>query len=183
MMRCDRSRGTGVVAGVVRLGTLLTLVGSAGAALPGCSEEQSPRGERRAAEQSGSGSHTVAWLEISSPISPAQWLVSRGEPRPRPVSDPEVRRVAAQLATAHTRYRESDRMIANRSMQLSDMLDRIGIREGATDILDDLTSIGGEVGQTEGFGAISQYYFNLRAASTSRAAALATLKTRYGPKS
>lgn len=183
MRRCGRIRETGVVSGVVRLGTVLTLVLFSAAALSGCSEEQSPSGERRAAAQSGPGPHTVAWLEISSPISPAQWLVSRGEPHPRPVSDPEVRRVAAQLATAHTRYRESDRMIANRSVQLSGMLERIGIREGATDILDDLTSIGGEVGQTEGFGAISQYYFNLRAAGTSRADALATLKTRYGPKS
>lgn len=74
-------------------------------------------------------------------------------------------------------------MIANRSVQLSDMLKQIGVTERASQILDDLTSIGAEVGQTEGFGAISQYYFNLRAASATRADALSTLKARYGSKS
>jgi hypothetical protein len=153
--------------------------------IPGCGDDASVSDERaqRASTAAPGGPHTAKWLELSSPISPAQWLVSRGEDRPRPVSDPEVRRIAEQLATAHKRYRESERMIANRSVQVEGMLNKIGFTEGAADILGDLTSIGVEVGQTEGFGAISQYYFNLRAASVSRADALATLKARYGSKS
>lgn len=180
-MFCDRLRDIGALS-LGRLAAVLALMFFAGAGLGGCGEDPAPRGERREAA-SGTGPHTAAWLEVSSPISPAQWLVSRREAGPRPVSDPEVRRVHALLAVAHTRYRESDRMIANRAVQLSDMLDRIGIRESATDVLDDLASLGGEVGQTEGFGAISQYYFNLRAAAVGRADALATLKSRYGAKS
>ena len=73
-------------------------------------------------------------------------------------------------------------MIANRAAQLSEMLPSRGIVEGPIAILDDLTSIAGEIGQTEGFGAISQHYFNLRVADVRRGEALAMLKTRYGPR-
>lgn len=152
-------------------------------AVAGCGEEAPQSGERRHVSGDAGGAHHVGWLEVSSPISPAQWLASRGEAKPRPFSDPEVQRIAGLLAVAHIRYRESERMVANRSVQVSDMLHGIGIREPASGILEDLAGIGGEVGQTEGFGSISQYYFNLRAASTSRADALETLKARYGSKS
>lgn len=170
--------------GAIRLPRIaVALVCVLGLGLAGCGDPAPPSGERTLSTPGEAGPHTAKWLELSSPISPAQWLVSRGEDRPRLASDPEVQRVAALLETAHKRYRESERMIANRSVQVETMLKQIGLSEGATDILHDLTSIGGEVGQTEGFGAISQYYFNLRAASVSRADALTTLKARYGSKS
>ena len=151
--------------------------------LAGCGDEAPVSGERTRSHAEDIGPHKVAWLEVASPISPAQWLVSRGEEKPRSESDPEVQHVAKLLATAHKRYRESERMIANRSVQVEAMLQQIGLAEGATTVLDGLTSIGGEVGQAEGYGAISQYYFNLRASHVSRADALATLKARYGSKS
>lgn len=154
-----------------------------GLAIGGCGDEAPQSGERRHVSGEDGGAQHAKWLEVSSPISPAQWLTSRGEAKVRSTSDPEVLRVAAQLVEAHKRYRESERMIANRSVQVSEMLRQIGHDEAAIRILDDLTGIGGEVGQTEGFGAISQYYFNLRAASVPRAEALATLKARYGSKS
>lgn len=149
------------------------------AGLGGCGDEP-VRQEAKRVDPAGAAPHKTAWLELSSPLSPAQWLASRGEEDARPITDPEVQRVAELLATAHTRYRESERMIANRSAQLSEMLEPHGIKERATDILGDLTSIGGKMGQTEGFGAVSQYYFNLRVSSVTRTEALATLKTRYG---
>ncbi len=123
------------------------------------------------------------WLEVSAPISPAQWLASRGEEKPRPIDDPEVQRIAARLSEAHTHYRESERMIANRAVQASEMLARIGISEPAVRILDDVIGIDAELGQTEGFGAVIQHYFNLRATRVSHAEAIATLKARYGSKS
>lgn len=151
--------------------------------LAGCGDDAPRSGERRHASAESTGAHHAKWLEVSSPISPAQWLTSRGEEKVRDHRDPEVQRVSTQLIEAHKRYRESERMIANRSAQVSEMLHQIGMSESAVRILDDLTSIGAEVGQTEGFGAISQYYFNLRAASVSRAEAISTLKARYGSKS
>ena len=90
--------------------------------------------------------------------------------------------MAERLSVANARYRESERMIANRAAQLSDMLAPLGIIESPISILDDLTSIAGEIGQTEGFGAISQHYFNLRVAQVERGEALAVLKARYGPR-
>lgn len=166
-----------------RVAHALALVCSVSVALAACGDEVPSQGERARVLSEAAGPHTAKWLELSSPISPAQWLASRGEAKPRPESDAEVQRIAGLLSAAHKRYRESERMVANRSVQVEDMLKQIGISEGAVGILDDLTSIGAEVGQTEGFGAISQYYFNLRAASVSRAEALATLKSRYGSKS
>jgi hypothetical protein len=159
----------------------LALAGFICLALAGCGDDAPQSGERRHAERTGA--HHAKWLEVSSPISPAQWLASRGESKVRDHSDAEVQRVAMQLVEAHKRYRESERMIANRSVQVSEMLSQIGMNESPVRILDDLTSIGAEVGQTEGFGAISQYYFNLRAASVSRAEAISTLQARYGSKS
>lgn len=126
--------------------------------------------------------HHVKWLDLGHQISPAQWLVSRHETSLRSSDDTEVRRVARTLDGAHDVYRESERMIANRAMQLSEMLKPLGIDESATSLLDDLTSIANDVGMTEGFGAVTQHYFNLRSSNVSREDALATLKARYGGK-
>lgn len=167
---------------LLRISAAVALGCLAGAGLTGCGDEASRQHESGQATPGDAAPHKAKWLELSSPLSPAQWLASRGEAAPKPISDPNVQHVSELLTTAHTRYGESERMIANRSAQLSDMLGPLGIDEGATDILEDLTSIGGAMGRTEGFGAISQYYFNLRAANVARADALATLKARYGPK-
>ncbi len=145
----------------------------------GCSDE---RQDHKRSTSGADAPHKVAWLEISSSITPAQWLASRGDEKPKPINHPEVQVIAEQLATAHELYRESERMIANRSAQISEMLAPHGIQERPVAILHDLTSIAGEVGQTEGFGAVSQHYFNLRVANIERGEALATLKTRYGPR-
>lgn len=123
-----------------------------------------------------------AWLQPGSAATPAQWLASRKEGEPRTLSDAEVKRIGARLQVAHRLYRESERMIANRAVQLEEMLLSLGVTESATEILDDLTAIGGEAGQTEGFGAVSQHYFNLRSNQIGRGEALATLKTRYGTR-
>jgi hypothetical protein len=176
---CDASRVRHFIlrSAMIGFGCLST------AMLSGCGDETAEIGDGSQSSAPEAAAYNKDWLELSSAITPAQWLVSRGKKMPAPLGEPEVQRVSQQLAAAHKRYRESERMIANRSVQLSDMLRQIGIAETASQVLDDLVSIGGEVGQTEGFGAISQYYFNLRAASTPRADALSTLKTRYGSKS
>ncbi|WP_139247927.1 hypothetical protein [Hyphomicrobium sp. CS1GBMeth3] len=166
-----------------RVAILVLLSGLVLTGLSACSDEAPISRDGTRKEAAVDAPHKVKWLEVAAPISPAQWLVSREEDQPRLASDPEVQRIAQLLATAHKRYRESERMIANRSVQVEAMLHQIGLSEGATVVLDGLTGIGGEVGQAEGYGSISQYYFNLRAASASRADALATLKARYGSKS
>ncbi len=126
--------------------------------------------------------HATKWLDLKNPLTPAQWLASRGEARARDASDAKVLEVGANLATAHRLYRESERMIANRAAQLSEMLKASGVEEEADDVLADLAAVSGEIGQTEGFGAVAQMYHNLRSSGVGRAEALATLKARYGAR-
>lgn len=143
----------------------------------GCSEDETPV-EAPAAD----GQHVASkhWIPVDSPLTPPQWLVSPKGAMPLPAGDPAVRKVDALLASAHARYRESERMIANRTMQLESMLGEIGIKESNAAILEDLAHVAGEAGQTEGFGAISQHYYNMRAGGLSREAALSELQSRYG---
>lgn len=177
----QRSKSTPASA-MTKLALLMALSVMTCTTLVACSDDVPQSAERRTSD-GGVTSHKAKWLEPSSEISPAQWLASRNEASPRSLHDGEVQRIAALLAEAHKRYRESERMIANRSVQVEGMLQQIGYKETAIDILEDLSDIASEVGQTEGYGSISQYYFNLRASQTSRADALTTLKARYGSKS
>jgi hypothetical protein len=122
------------------------------------------------------------WMPVDSRLTPAQWLASRDASEPRPHDDPAVRQLSTDLAAANRLYRESERMIANRAAQLEDMLREIGVAESAANILEDLARLPGETGQTEGFGAISQHYYNLRANHVDRQTALAQLQSRYGKR-
>lgn len=161
---------------------LIALCAAMGGAMAACSDDSSDT--RKSAQQTNAAPapHQVKWLDLGHPFSPAQWLVSRHEPALRPIDDPEVQNVAARLSVAHGLYRESERMIANRAAQLSDMLAPLGIEESAPSLLDDLTGLANDVGMTEGFGAVAQHYFNLRSAKAPRDKALADLKARYGGK-
>lgn len=122
----------------------------------------------------------IKWLETDHGITPAQWLVSRRDGMVKPISDPQVQHVKRQLDDAHKLYRESQRMIANRTVQIEEALREQGAGDEATEILADLANIAGEVGQTEGYGAISQHYINMRKDGRKRAEALADLKALYG---
>jgi len=161
-----------------------TVVAVAAFALAACGDEAPrSRSHDKATSAIETEPHQAKWLELSNPLSPAQWLASHGEPKARTLDDPEVRHLDELLNRANARYRESERMIANRAVQLSDMLKPLGIQETPTAIIVDLVGIAGEVGQTEGFGAVSQHYFNLRASRIARSDALTTLKARYSSKS
>lgn len=165
-----------------RLAAGLVLI-ACGPWLASC-EDDAPQAKDKpaAAENSApqSAAHQEKWLQPSSKITPAQWMASRTLPEVKPLHDAEVKRIASNLDAANKIYRESERMIANRAVQLEDMLKDIGVDEQAADVLDGLTRVAGEIGQTEGFGAVSQHYFNLRANRIDRADALATLTSRYG---
>ena len=150
------------------------------AALVSSCDDDDPKHDKHRVTAQNENASSEAWLQPGSPLTPAQWLASRNLATPRSIDDPEVKRLAARLDQANKLYRESERMIANRTVQLEAMLHDNGIREPASGILDDLTRIAGEVGQTEGFGAVSQHYFNLRSSNMDRRQALSTLEARYG---
>lgn len=149
--------------------------------LSACSDEPAVQGKPAKTPQSGSGLDRQ-WLEIHSSIKPAQWVLDWRRPNERSASDEEMQRVQKHLTAAHNIYRESERMIANRAVQLEQMLAKLNVQESAANILEDISSVAGEIGQTEGFGAVSQHYYILRSGKYDREAALALLKQRYGTR-
>jgi hypothetical protein len=152
------------------------------ALVTGCGEEPTTVAEPKPSNEAGLASHDISWLAVDNDLSPSQWLASRNEPTLRPSGDPEVQRVKRLLDEAHRLYRESQRMIANRTVQLETMLATNGQNDKAVQILQDLSEVPGEVGQTEGYGAIGQHYVNLRGEGRSREDALAELKRLYGKR-
>lgn len=166
----------------LHFGFAVSIIVAAMLAVSACGEE-TPRDAAPAPQSAKSeASHEAKWLDVKNPLTPAQWLASRGEDRARSVDDSKVLEIGGDLEAAHRVYRESERMIANRAAQISDMLKAAGVDESADDILADLAAVAGEVDQTEGFGAVAQMYHNLRISGVSRADALAALKARYGPR-
>jgi len=158
------------------------VVTTAAALLTACGEDHAAVSEPQAVEADSQASHKTTWLEVESGLSPEQWLASHKEETLRTGSDPIVRRVGSLLDEAHRLYRESQRMIANRTVQIEGMLQAQGQPDDAIGILEDLSQVPGEVGQTEGFGAIGQHYVNLRGGGLDRVAALAELKRLYGKR-
>ena len=147
-----------------------------------CSEENQTVANPDAAQAPTIAAHDISWLAFDNDLSPAQWLASRNNDDLRPLTDPDVQRVKKLLDNAHRVYRESQRMIANRTVQLEGMLAANGHNDPAVEILSDLAEVPGEVGQTEGFGAIGQHYVNLRTEGRSKEDALAKLKRLYGKR-
>ncbi|MDQ8698890.1 hypothetical protein [Hyphomicrobium sp. LHD-15] len=148
--------------------------------LPACTDEPVVQSKKTVMETPPGTGLQRQWLELNSSIKPAQWVLDWRKPKERSASDEEMQRVQKHLTAAHNIYRESERMIANRAVQLEQMLAKLNVEESAANILEDISAVAGEIGQTEGFGAVSQHYYILRSGEYDRGAALALLKRRYG---
>lgn len=122
------------------------------------------------------------WLEVTDEVEPEVWLVSREVNADVEPNHPRLTIVRANLKIATHRFGESPRMIANRAVQLERMLSDTDASEAAVGLIVRLTSVVGEKGQTEGFGAISQHYYNMRSSGLDNHAALEKLKALYGSR-
>jgi hypothetical protein len=162
--------------------TVGVLFAAIAALTSGCSEDPATVSNPESQKSTQVAAHDISWLTIDNDLSPAQWLASRNEQTLRPLSDPQVQSVKKLLDDAHRLYRESQRMIANRTVQIEVMLTAAGHKDSAIQVLQDLAGVPGEVGQTEGFGAIGQHYVNLRSEGLDREQALEKLKTLYGKR-
>ncbi len=164
----------------------LAIVVAASSLLASCSDEQHEKGpveKSTALEHSGAApKRSDEWLELKDETPPADWLVSRAQATGRKLSGDEISSLKQSLSTAVERLGESARMIANRSVQLEGMLKALGYDEDAIELIEALTSTIGETGQTEGFGAVSQQYYNMRKAGLTEEQATADLRRRYGPR-
>jgi hypothetical protein len=114
------------------------------------------------------------WLETQDQTPPEQWLASREASRDISGSAPLVASFADLLASAHRRYNETPRMIANRAVQIEQMLHARGIEESARLVIEGLVMIGSD-DRRRGFGEAGQHYFNIRVTGTGREQALQVL--------
>jgi hypothetical protein len=101
------------------------------------------------------------WLEAYHEIDPADWLIIRSRAALNGAVTATSHRKELLLA-ASQHFRESPRMIANRAVQLEDMLLEIGIEESAVSLIDFFTHLP-TMGTPHSFSAYCQYYFNIRA--------------------
>lgn len=145
----------------------------------GCSDEPDVDRTERAPPKQPPALHEHERLEVTEGPSPAQWLASRQTGRDLTKEDPLVLAYAAMLKSAGRRFREYPRMIANRAVQLEEMLAEKGIPETAPQIIEGLSGVAGDVRYVESFGALCQQYYNLRLQGLQRKDALQLLKSGH----
>lgn len=151
--------------------------------IAGCDDASEP-GARTLAppEEESPASSRITWLGPDSHITPAQWLASRAKKSVLPRHDARVETVRKELVEAARQFGEEPRMIANRAVQLEEMLAERGIDESATDLIEALMPLGSTAGPREGFGTVVQHYFNLRKQGVDKRAAIERLELGRGSR-
>jgi len=138
------------------------------------------------AEEDAKTEHTVVartsetdlapWLTPQAGTDPARWLAGREAGHPLAGDAAPVQAMGASLARAAGGFVEDRRMIANRTVQLGQMLGEIGIGEGYGSLLDGLGQVAAARGRHKSlYGEMCQHYFNIRNRGLGHAAALAEL--------
>lgn len=122
------------------------------------------------------------WLDAADPAMPHVWLVSRMNKADADPDDPALDQVAAMLEAASQHFLETRRMIANRAVQLEEMLAEIDLAEPAPALIEALLHVVDAEPRAESFGSLCQHYYNLRSAGLGRDEALADLKRRHGER-
>lgn len=158
---------------------LLALVTEFGA---GCDQAPEPEATAPPARASSTLAR-IKWLDSHGTVTPERWLASRAVQADLEDSDPRVAAMHTKLNRAAQHFGDPPRMIANRAVQLEEMLAAQGIEESAPELIAQLTSAVSESGPEEGFGSVCQHYFNLRQQGVGRDAALTQLMrtSRNGP--
>lgn len=154
-------------------------------ALAGCPGESEPERRERVAAPAGDavagggaagdGLAGKTWIQPTDATPPDQWLASRDAGSDVAATDPGAKEWRGVLDAADERFGETDRMIANRAVQLETMLSEIGIRESAREIIADFSTLAAK-GSRAGFSDLCQHYYNLRVQGMDRTAALAALR-------
>ncbi|MEC9314451.1 MAG: hypothetical protein VYB22_06160 [Pseudomonadota bacterium] len=126
-----------------------------------CSEEDFDLSSDSSVNNPSNNEEIPQWLEAHHEIDPADWMIIRSQAAlAGEVTSHDHRQNLLKRASEH--FRESPRMIANRAVQLEDMLLEIGIEESAVSLIDHFTHLP-TVGTPHNFSAYCQYYFNIRA--------------------
>jgi hypothetical protein len=145
--------------------------------LEGCGDQvEKSHSNTAATAQSTTAIAEKRWLDINDPTRPELWLASREAKVDLPPSAPQVEAFRDLIARAARRYIETPRMIANRAVQLEEMLAARGIKENARLVLGGLTVLREDDGDRRSFGEAVQHYFNIRETAPSREQALQSLR-------
>jgi hypothetical protein len=152
-----------------RLGMLVLLT------LVGCDQPQNaPSSEKRSGLTTAQQS---SWLDVRDKTDPATWLRAYEGSKQPSIDEQRLRQT---LSVAALRFGESSRMIANRAVQLENMLQPLGGGESAISLISDLSEAIGDSKLVPGFGTVGQYYYNLRKAGFDGPQAINDLSRRYG---
>ncbi|GJE16820.1 hypothetical protein [Methylobacterium marchantiae] len=119
------------------------------------------------------------WLSHTDPMEPARWLASREIGKPAPEVGSQTEHLRHSLTRAKDSFIEDPRMIANRTVQLGQMLAEAGKPEPYADLIDGLEEVAAATHRKQLFGEMCQHYYNTRQQGADRTSALSRLTERY----
>jgi hypothetical protein len=127
--------------------------------------------------------HLSDWLSPTDGSDPARWLAGREAGHPLPGDAAQVRELRNSLDRVGSAFVEDKRMIANRTVQLGQMLSEIGKPESYRGLIDGLGAIAALRGRHKSlYGEMCQHYYNTRAQGADHATALTRLEAREPPE-
>lgn len=151
-------------------------------ALGGCGgkDEDQAKTEEQSVVATQSDADIPAWLSPTDAMDTGRWLASREAGRALPNDDAASAQMRRSLGRAQSFFIEDPRMIANRTVQLGQMLGEAGKTERYEDLLEGLTRVAQGAKGRQLYGEMCQHYFNTRKQGDEPAAAFAKLSERYG---
>ncbi len=152
-----------------------------GGGLNGCGDGQPPQHDAK--QRSGLAKAGQSdWLDAQDETRPEVWLIGHEEKAAGKSSIGDPGDVRRSLIEASEKFHDSPRMIANRAMQLEEMLKDEGGGETAIVLIGRLNGAIAP-GRIESFGAAGQQYYNMRKAGFTVEQAIIELSKRYGSRS
>lgn len=151
-------------------------------ALGGCGggDEAETKSEDQAIVATQSDADVPAWLSPTDPMETGRWLASREAGKPVPNDDAASAQMRRSLGRAQSFFIEDPRMIANRTVQLGQMLGEAGKKEGYEALIEGLTRVAQGARGRQLYGEMCQHYYNTRQQGDDRDATLVKLAERYG---
>lgn len=140
---------------------------------------EAAKSEDQALVATKSDAEVPTWLSHTDPTEPARWLANREIGRPAAEVGSRAEHLRHSLARAKEVFIEDPRMMANRIVQLGEMLAEAGKPEPYADLLDGLEEVAAATHRKQLFGEMCQHYYNTRQQGADRATTLARLKERY----
>lgn len=119
------------------------------------------------------------WLSHTDSMEPARWLAAREPGQAATGIAARSDHLRHSLGRAKTAFIEDPRMVANRTVQLGQMLAESGRPESYADLLDGLEAVAAQTRRKQLYGELCQHYYNSRLQGSDRAEALARLTERY----